>query len=751
MPPDSPVVGMDPVQVLADSPLMRGAGRSSLDGLRAELESVALDEDALLQLDGTGGGALYFVASGRLEIVQPLNLTDGGAVGDERALATIVPGDVVSEMRAPTGDEGAAVLRAATEVHLVTLSKERFDRHLGRHPEISGRLRTILSPRFYHRELVRVLGEMFGDLTEELLGDIEQRLTWRHVAREDVLVRQGEPAEGLFVVVSGRLRELAETGDGTKVVHESVAGQVVGSTSVFSDTMQSTTVVAARDSMLLEFSREGFRELAGRYPKLHEWLARLLSIRLHGVVHETRPRQPGTNILLVPASEGAPLEEFARQLAEALSQRAACALVTSARLDALLGGAGIAQAPEGSPEALRLRAWLQEQETHHRYTIYVPDPTLTNWTRLCNRQADEVVAVGVATAAPGLTEVEAETLRCERQRRAKSRMTLVLLHPPSTVRPRGTMQWLQERRVDRHFHLREGDRGDLDRFVRYVSGREFGLVLSGGGSRGFAHAGVIRAIGEAGLAIDMIAGVSVGAIIGAAFALTEDFDARVRSLQERFKKAFRDYTLPYVSLTRGRRYNRMLQTVFGDTTIEDLWIPYFCVSSNITRADIVVHRTGPVWWSVRASGSLPGLVPPVVHNGELLCDGCLLNNLPMDVMREEIKGGRLVAVDVVPPLDADLGAAEEPSSSGWTIAWKRINPLGEPVRMPGIVSVLQRAGTLGSIRNRQRLINKEIADLYLRPPVEQIKVLDFAVADEATRIGYAHGVTELASWAKNER
>lgn len=749
MPADSPVVGMDPVQVLADSPLMRGAGRSSLDGLRAELESVALDEDALLRLDGTGGGALYFVASGRLEIVQ--SLTDGGAVGDQRVLATIVPGDVVSEMRAPTGDEGAAVLRAATEAHLVTLSKERFDRHLGRHPEISGRLRTILSPRFYHRELVRVLGEMFGDLTEELLGDIEQRLAWRHVAREDVLVRQGEPAEGLFVIVSGRLRELAETGGGTKVVHESAAGQVVGSISVFSDTVQSTTVVAARDSMLLEFSREGFRELAGRYPKLHEWLARLLSIRLHGVLHETRPRQPGTNILLVPASDGAPLEEFARQLAEALSRGAACALVTSARLDALLGVAGIAQAPEGSPEDLRLRAWLQEQETHHRYTIYVPDPTLTNWTRLCNRQADEVVAVGVATAAPGLTEVEAETLRSEGQRRAKSRMTLVLLHPPSTVRPRGTERWLKERRVDRHFHLRESDRGDLERFVRYVSGSEVGLVLSGGGSRGFAHAGVIRAIGEAGLPIDMIAGVSMGAIIGAAFALTEDFDARVRSLKERFRKAFGDYTLPFVSLTRGRRFDRMLQSVFGDANIEDLSIPYFCVSSNITRADIVVHRAGPVWWSLRATSSLPGLVPPVVHNGELLYDGCLLNNLPMDVMREEIKGGRLVAVDVVPPLDADLGAVGEPSSSGWRIAWNRINPWGPAIRMPGIVSVLQRAGTLGSIYNRQRMISEDIADLYIRPPVEQLKILDTSVADEADRLGYAHGVTELAAWARHER
>ena len=414
-----------------------------------------------------------------------------------------------------------------------------------------------------------------------------------------------------------------------------------------------------------------------------------------------------------------------------------------------LTAAVLAQAPEGSPEDLRLRAWLNEQEADYRYMIYLADSRLTNWTKRCIQQADQVISIAEATAAPDLTEVEAETLRCEEQRRAKFRTTLVLLHPPSTARPQGTLRWLQERRVDRHFHVHEDHLGDLDRIVRYVSRREFGLVLSGGGSRGFAHAGVIRAIREAGLPIDIIGGVSMGAIIGAAFAYLEDFEAMVQSLKERFKRAFGDYTLPYVSLTRGRRFDRMLQTVFGDENIEDLWIPFFCVSSNMTRADIVVHRTGAVLWSLRAAGSLPGPVPPVIYKGELLYDGCLLNNLPMDVIREEIQTGQLVAVDVAPLLDADLGATEAESPSGWAIAWNRINPLSEPTRMPGIVSVLQRAGTLGSIYNRQRLISENMADLYFRPPVEQFKILDFSVADEAAQIGYAHSVTELADWAQH--
>ena len=330
-------------------------------------------------------------------------------------------------------------------------------------------------------------------------------------------------------------------------------------------------------------------------------------------MRETPPDLLCTNILLVPANAAAPLADFARRLCEALSRHAACALVISAGTDARLDTTGIAQAPDGSPEDLRLRAWLNEQETRYRYMIYLADSTLTNWTRRCIQQADEVISVGLATAPPNLTEVEAETLRHARSRRTKFQIALILLHPPGTARPHGTLRWLRERGVDRHFHLHDGEAGELDRIVRYVTRREFGLVLSGGGSRGFAHAGAIRAMREAGLPIDMIAGVSMGAIIGAAFAISDDFEATVQSLKERFKRAFGDYTLPFVSLTRGRRFDDMLKAVFGDANIEDLWVPYFCVSSNMTRADTVVQRSGPLWWSLRATGSLPGLVPPVVQ------------------------------------------------------------------------------------------------------------------------------------------
>lgn len=134
----------------------------------------------------------------------------------------------------------------------------------------------------------------------------------------------------------------------------------------------------------------------------------------------------------------------------------------------------------------------------------------------------------------------------------------------------------------------------------------------------------------------------------------------------------------------------------------------------------------------------------------MLYDGCLLNNLPVDLMREEIRTGPLIAVDVVPPVDLDVHATELENPSGWRLAWSRINPWAKPIRIPDIVSIINRAGVLGSIHQRQRLIEGDLADLYLTPPLGEFRILDFSVADEALEIGYAYGAAEIDAWMKRD-
>lgn len=393
------------------------------------------------------------------------------------------------------------------------------------------------------------------------------------------------------------------------------------------------------------------------------------------------------------------------------------------------------------------RVLLEGHETRFRYLVYVADREVNNWTRYCIRQADEVVALGSGSAeSAGMTEVEAEVLRQEDFRRVKPRSALILVHPPGTRRPNDTGAWLKDRRIDRHFHIRAGSRADLDRIVRYVTNRETGLVLSGGGSRGFAHMGVIKAIREAAIPIDIVTGVSMGAVVGALWALGEDLDRVLAPVKTGLSHAFKDYTLPIVALNRGRKFDLCLQSLYGDARIEDLWKPYYCVSSNLTRADSVQHRAGSLWRAVRASSSLPGRVPPVVRDGELLMDGCLMNNLPIDLMREDVRSGTVIAVDVVPPVDLEIRASDVDSPSGWRIIASRLNPFGKSLEMPRIVSILQRAGELPSLQNRRQRIAADLADLYVRPPVQQFEILDFSAAEAAVEIGYEHAAKEIAGW-----
>ena len=220
--------GPDPVRIIADSPLLRSAARSSLDDLRPALEWVSLDESDVLFLGGDHGNALYFVAEGHLEIT--IVTEQAGSPGEKtQAVARIAAGDVVGEMQTLTGGRQLATVTALTSARLVKLAKESFDHYLATHPDVTLKLKGIFTPRFYRRQMLLVLSDMFGKMTPGMLVDIEKRMTWRHVTREGALFRQGESSDRLFVVVSGRLQVLsADDGREAKIVEEISQGGTVG-------------------------------------------------------------------------------------------------------------------------------------------------------------------------------------------------------------------------------------------------------------------------------------------------------------------------------------------------------------------------------------------------------------------------------------------------------------------------------------------------------------------------------------------
>jgi len=215
--------------------------------------------------------------------------------------------------------------------------------------------------------------------------------------------------------------------------------------------------------------------------------------------------------------------------------------------------------------------------------------------------------------------------------------------------------------------------------------------------------------------------------------------------REIFSKWHSDLTLPVIAILNGRRSTRRLRDAIGEIEIEDLWLPYFCVSSNLSRAEIMVHRDGPLWIGLRASAGLPGVFPPLAHKGDLLIDGGFLRNLPADIMRDLTGGGITIAVDVSSELDMQYQHIYVDAISGWSIFWNRMNPWGRKIAVPGIAAVIQRAGEIASVlMQREALLHG--VDLYIRMPVQRFGLMEFASAAAIIKTGYETARAALAEW-----
>jgi predicted acylesterase/phospholipase RssA len=246
----------------------------------------------------------------------------------------------------------------------------------------------------------------------------------------------------------------------------------------------------------------------------------------------------------------------------------------------------------------------------------------------------------------------------------------------------------------------------------------------------------------------MVGGTSAGALIAALYAMEWNADDIFRAATERLfsRRAILDFTMPMVSLAAAHGINKAYREIFQDLRIEDLRLPFFCVSSNLTRAQMMVHQSGLLRRYVRASTSLPVIYPPVAdENGDLLVDGALFNNLPVSIMHSLLDGGTVIAVDVggSEPI-ASQSYNYDDSLSGWKVLRSRLDRSQQQVNAPDIMSILTRTIVVGSASVHERETQR--ANLLLRPPVDAYGLFDIEALPQMAEAGYDYGLNTLREW-----
>jgi len=530
--------------------------------------------------------------------------------------------------------------------------------------------------------------------------------SWFTLTGGETLFRAGDPADTLYLVRSGRLGVFRKAeGRESEFVGVVTSGQPVGEMALVAGTAHTSTVAALRDSEILALPRDAFFAAAHKSPDIFAELARLMILRIRdagGGGHEP-------NVFGFIALREAPIRDFVERVAEAV-----------------LGLGFTVQIIDQS--ALRSAAeWFGRVEDAHDFVLYVAEKSETAWAALCARQVDRLFLVGAMGDTPGLPPFpdhpDTETHRAS---------DLILLRTPGAPIG-GTPDWIQALHPARWFHVAEGDGADESRIARLVSGTSVGLVLSGGGARAYAHLGAIRALRQVGTPFDFVGGSSMGGIIAAGLALEWGQD----ELEERIRNAFvnssplSDIAVPIIAMTRGDKVDALLKENFGEVMMSDLPLPFFCVSANITTNTYRVHCIGTLRKALRASISLPGVMPPVVDNGSVLVDGAVMKSFPSDIMRAQHRGP-IVGVDVSRARGVDsrtVNALENPQS------WWRWILSGDWRQGPPIVSILMRSATIST--SAELAATRAATDVLIMPELDGVEIRNWQAFEPAVAAGEA--------------
>ena len=558
----------------------------------------------------------------------------------------------------------------------------------------------------------------FAGLSAADLASLEIRLEPIPAVRGTLIVKEGELADALFVVVSGRFA--VEVGDNPEPVTEIGQGATIGEIAFFAGGARTATVRAIRDSVVVRLTRTDFNEISRTSPAIWQTITSTLASRLAAETRKSaalrndmcdmaRAGPKPRTIALIRAGGDAIPAAFLETFYAAAKQDPATLIATSRTiLDHVANGAS------GDPATT---AALNELEARYNTIVFVADETLTPWSEKAIRQADAILAVGAHPDGPVGSAVALNTLETFARSLHRGQVhRLVLVHRRSGA-IQGTRHWLRDRNPVMHHHVAANSAADVERLWRFLRGEALGYVAGGGGSYCASHIGIYKAFRDTGTAFDITGGTSGGAAMAAAFAQDmppEEIDARVHRMFVE-GKAFGRYTLPRYSLLDHTHFDKLLINEYGNTRIEDLWKLFFAVSYDLSSGEIEIHREGPVWEAIRASAAIPGLLPPFFKSdGRILVDGSVIANVPIEAMHA-LKAGPnvVVSLNALDGERCDVDYASLPARR--ELVWRALNPFA-----PGM---LPKAPSAGTVLVRSLMANRghfehhlDAGDWLLKPP-----------------------------------
>lgn len=579
---------------------------------------------------------------------------------------------------------------------------------------------------------------IFKSIDQDSIDTLYSEGTIFNLQAGQILFSQGSESNYLYILLSGRLVAVGtdQHNKSENIYGFIQPGEFVGEMGLISKKPRSLTVRAQLDAILFRLSENKFNKLMARHPQVVTPIAMSVITRLQHTLSNSEGKNVLQSTLLIPANKGVSLNRFEIQLNSTLQDQDISYIILTE--NDMHDQCGI------NPDWSDVLQWMNHIEEKYSTAIYICTDYDSNWLRYCLQYAERVVIVAYGSAAtdydPNLTDMIANT---QQQHFVKE---LVLLYDQKIVIPDTVNEWIKRYQYFRHHHVTINDTLSMHRFCRFLTAKAKALVLAGGGTRGWAHAGAMRAFAEAGLEFDLVGGTSAGSAAGALYASGANYDEISSRLDALMRASIqvvkpRHFTIPLVSISDASLNTMLLRKIFGEKTIQQLERQFFCVSCDISNNREMVHDQGPIWQAVRASCSVPGLAPPVVIDGDMYIDGGIINNMPVDIARTKLDGaGTVVAVDLSITMKNHVKYDFPPNLSFTDLLAHKLNLANRNYQFSNLASIIM--GTIMACSERRTAENRSNTDILITPDLQGYGMVDDA-RDELMDLGYQAAIAAL--------
>ena len=646
-------------------------------------------------------------------------------------------------------------LKAASDCSLLFVPKTVLLEVCAEHPNFEKILCEIISAEHNRERLRSILVNMYSDgVDPRVINQIINSGKWIDLPNNSKLFSAGDPSDSMYFLVRGLLKAFISSDNYLTQVGEINEGEAIGEMGIISGEARSASIYSGRASTLFQVHKEKFDSLMKSNPSvLYSLSKQIISRFSKKQVIVDRSKKSTVFLTMIPMSRGLFEENRLRvgeKLKNSLNSIAKCYYADSNVVNKQLNINDINEKLRIDHDFFPLENFITRISYDHRYILLQCDFENTFWTKWCLSISDNFIFA--LDSKEGLQNTlvlnEVKQFNEKTPSHLSVEQQLIICHEDTNKTLFNTNELLNQLKpITQHHHVGAQNEKDLDRIARLLTGTSIGIALGGGGARGVAHIGVYKALIELGIPIDVVCGTSMGAMMAGCIASGLSPTEILAKIEEVSNTNFlKDYDLPYSSILNPKSYELAMQIYAGSSRvfIEDLWIPMFCCATNLSKSHLEVIDAGLLWKAIRASGTVPGVHPPMVKGKSLLVDGGLINNLPGDILLKKF-GGKLLSVNVSPEADLIPNFDVYPNQKNYAFNKVLLKNMFRKdyldLNVPTIVNIMLRSIMVGSSHKSNEVA--DLSDVYLRPPVFHFAMGDLHKAEEIAQIGYEYTINKL--------